>query len=566
MRVTETPTDHTTAWLFVFALVGFYAVFLFDNALNIPQVDDYSTLLGFLSSYLDADTWSQRASLLFAKPSEHLLLLNRVVALGQYYLTGALNFRQLVFIGNGFVLLTFLLFVRQLPAGTGRPLQLMLGALMLFQPLAWHSGTWAMAALSNFGVWPLGLIALAAANHTVLSWQRLLVALFFGLAACFTLGNGVIVLLLIPLAIAFRVRDWRAWLLAAIWLLAAFALYDLVLANKGELVQARTVNALKLVLHVPHKALLYHLVLTGYFFTDQVVLAAVFGIAGVAYSCLCLVDLVKGRASTCALFILFIMGTLTVASLLRGPLSFLDLNISHRYWYYSQLFWFCTALDALSRLAGNPWLERDAWPGRGLLVLMLALALSRYVTADSGISALNRDKRVGQEAWLVAGHPLSNRHLALASLAEKDLRTAIDKDIYRPFSNHPQFVKLESDSDSGTASVNACDTGRARAAPGAVRFEMSPGAYLHRLTGWTQFDYTLGLPTALWLCTGGGELRLPWRWTEVYMGLDQVDWEQGNIFSLYYLFEPLPTPVEQVVIEMRGSQRFLLAVESAQAQ
>jgi len=207
--VTE-PTrrgDEYLAWLPAALLVGFYTVFLYNNALNIPQLDDYSNLLKFLVDYLDAGSWADRRSLLFSSNhTEHLTLLNRLPVLLQYLLTGELNLRQLIIVGNGFTVLAFLLFVSQLPEASRDGFHLTLGALLLFQPFGWYNGTWAMAALSNLGVWPLGFAALIAANHATLSWRRLSVAFVFGLFASLTQGNGIVAFLLAPLALACRLR------------------------------------------------------------------------------------------------------------------------------------------------------------------------------------------------------------------------------------------------------------------------------------------------------------------------------------------------------------------------
>ena len=546
---TSSPhADRISAWLLVIVLVGFYGIFLYSNVVNIPRLDDYNALLSFIVEYRDADTWAERFKLLTTKHNEHLLLLNRLIALTQYSLIGEINVRQLVFVGNSFMLITFLLYVSQLPASENRPFQLTLGALILFQPLAWHSGTWAMAALSNFGVWPLGLSALIAANHSRLRIGRICAAFLLGLAACFTLGNGFVVFLLLPLVIYLQSRDRRALILAALWLIIAVLLYQFLLSNQVPHVEARTEHSLRFVLVAPLRALLYHLVLTGYFFTDQVIIAAALGLIGAGYTALCLVDLYKGKATNTGLFIVFIMGSLAVITLFRAGLSFGILDINHRFWFYSQLFWFSVILDAISRLEQHERWSLPAWSKTAVMLLFTCLLLSRHVTAAQELRLLNRDLVRGQEAWLVNKHSLSNRHLFLASVAAPVLQQGIEAQIYRPFENHTQYVEPELSEE--------CDKGRQKSVDGHFRLEAGPDAFLHRLTGWAQIPHKNGLPKVILLCTQQGGFVLPWRWTEEYLGPDSVDWTVGNIFNIYYLFQPLPTDIETVVFVTSIGRRF----------
>lgn len=542
--------DQYSARLIVIVLIGFYGIFLYVSVVNIPRLDDYNTILSFMVEYLDADTWAERWRLLTARTSEHFLVLNRLIALFQHSLTGEINFRQLAFVGNSFILITFLLYVSQLPASDNRPFQLTLGALILFQPLAWHNGTWAMAALSNFGVWPLGLAAIIAANHNQLRFGRICAAFLLGLAACFTLGNGFVVFLLLPLVIYFKSRDRRALFLAVAWLSIAFLLYEFVLSNHVSTAQARAEHSLQFVLAVPFRALLYHLVLTGYFFTEKVIFAATLGLVGVVYTTLCVVDLCKGRATTSGLFVVFVMGSLAVITLFRAGLNFGNLEISYRFWFYSQLFWFGVILDVISRSGQCERLKLPAWSKTAAILLFTCLLLSRYITSEHELEALNRDLVKGQESWLVSKHPLSNRHLFLAAYAEQVLQKSLDAQIYRPFSNHKQYVQPEPSS--------GCDKGQQQKVDGHFKLEAGTGAFLHRVKGWAQIPLKAGMPTRIILCTDEGGFALPWLWTEDYFGPDSVDWSEGNIFNIYYLFQPLPADIDSMLVITRDGQRFSL--------
>lgn len=539
--------DEYLAWLPAALLVGFYTVFLFNHALNIPQLDDYSNLLKFLVDFLDAGSWADKRALLFSSNhTEHLTLLNRLLVLLQYSLTGELNLRQLIFVGNGFTALTFLLFLSQLPKDARDAFHVTLGALLLFQPFGWYNGTWAMAALSNLGVWPLGFAALIAANHGTLSWRRLSVAFVFGLFACLTQGNGMVAFLLAPLALAFRLRHRGATLALAAWALAALALYLGVLANDDPLVQARMQHSLKFALLAPLKAGLFHLVLVGRFFSDQVVVAALLGLGGTVYSVLCLWDLVRGRATTSQLFILYVMGSLLLVTLLRAGMTFGDLDISHRYWFYSQLFWFCVILDSLARFR---WHQHFApWARWSLLPLAIGLCLSRFAIAHSEISLMNRDRIQGQEAWLVSGHPLSNRHLFLAVPAADELERAMSRGIYNPYKNHRSYVEPRPDV--------ACNLEDVQPARGVVEIGTNPGAYLSRLSGWAQPPGGIGSPSELLLCAEGKAFRLPWLWTEYYFGPAQVEWAEGSVFNFYYLFQPIDADLRHALLIMRSGARF----------
>ena len=93
----------------IYAFVWFS--FIINHSSNIPIMDDYDSILGFLMDFRRAE-WVDKIRRILRPHNEHPLLFSNLVVLFNYYVFGKVNFVYLVIVGNSLLLLMFWMFVR----------------------------------------------------------------------------------------------------------------------------------------------------------------------------------------------------------------------------------------------------------------------------------------------------------------------------------------------------------------------------------------------------------------------------------------------------------------------
>ena len=208
-------------------VILFYSILL-RKVLNIPFLDDYEALLGFVNHLVQLNGFSSKASYFLASQhNEYKLLFENAVVWLQFDLLGHVNFVALCEIGNAFVLLLALLLWKMfLPSSKDlhRRLALFVPVLWLLFQLQYH-GTlnWAMAGLQNLPILVFSFATLC------LLWQTTRKA-FCGALICFALaiassGNGFLLLPigLLILAVGRRYARIGVWLVAAAGCIAVYS-------------------------------------------------------------------------------------------------------------------------------------------------------------------------------------------------------------------------------------------------------------------------------------------------------------------------------------------------------
>jgi hypothetical protein len=88
-------------WLVIFSLP--FIIFVYHAlrySVNVPVIDDYTSVLSFLNSFVKAVSLRQEAGLIFAPVNEHRVLLLKGMILLDYWLEGKVSFRTLLLIGD----------------------------------------------------------------------------------------------------------------------------------------------------------------------------------------------------------------------------------------------------------------------------------------------------------------------------------------------------------------------------------------------------------------------------------------------------------------------------------
>jgi hypothetical protein len=202
-------------------IAAFYTL-LSQVSVNVPFLDDYDTILGFLVAKSDPQATGSGWQDLVAPHLEHRLALLRAVALALASLKGAVDFRTLAWLGNlgvlALALLLLAVFRKQAPF-SARILAFVPATWILFQPQYWNAFFWATSSLSNLWVLPFGLLCFHGLGQPGRS--AFILSMASGGLAVLAQANGLLVL---PIGTLILLRGHR-WQAAAIW-----AVFSLVVA------------------------------------------------------------------------------------------------------------------------------------------------------------------------------------------------------------------------------------------------------------------------------------------------------------------------------------------------
>jgi hypothetical protein len=205
----------------------FYGI-AFNNLVNLPLLDDYDAVLGFLNQLAKVKgTWARLWFFLGAQHNEYKIFFGHGIAWAQYAAVGHVNFTAICVAGDSAVaVLAAILWSMFLPR-TGD----LAKRLTYFVPVAWlifqleyfETVNWAMPSLEN--LWVI-VFSLGAIRCLLLPSRRACVsALVLYVLAISALGNGFLLLPVGLLILAVQ-RKWArlaAWLGMSAVCIAAYA-------------------------------------------------------------------------------------------------------------------------------------------------------------------------------------------------------------------------------------------------------------------------------------------------------------------------------------------------------
>ncbi len=346
------------ALLILAALLAYFR-FVITHAIDVPFADDIYDVLQVLVGFEEAETLSQRVSLLFAQHNDHRTMATRALYLGIYKLTGEVDFRLLVVAAN-LALPAFLgLFFLAVRERQDRLVLVAVAALLLLNLRCYGITLWSMAAFAYFYVFLYGFLAIFALHRGSLG--GLLLAAVFATLSTFTLASGQLTwvlgaaCLLHQACVTRRIPGWRL----VLWLgLGALALalwrYQLQTPNTPLAV-------LEHLAEFPGHYVLYTLTLLGSFVSETSVAFA--ATAGAALLCmLTLASLRCYRSGDLRLALCGWLVALSACAVVLGRAHFttVDYALSSRYGFPSVL------------MAATTWLAFATQLRRAVLPLSLA--------------------------------------------------------------------------------------------------------------------------------------------------------------------------------------------------
>ncbi len=203
---------------FLLAPVAIFFIYFFALRYNIPWFDEFENIPYFLDRFLNAHSFREEMDALLRPNNEHRVLYARLVVLGQYFLTGGLNFANLMLWGNLGLVIIFCLIYYALRRPERVSQQALFGLLPV-SLLLFTAQNYLLTFTAIYTLQYLSIIMLVMLTLFVLATNRpanLGLAIGLGALSTFSMGNG---LLLWPAGAAMLFIQ-RRWLALGIWLLA----------------------------------------------------------------------------------------------------------------------------------------------------------------------------------------------------------------------------------------------------------------------------------------------------------------------------------------------------------
>ena len=360
---------HDTAallWVALLFPMAAYGLFVLKLSANFPLMDDFGAILGSLARLTEARGLHETYRWLIHQNSNHRIVLTRLAALADWWLFGAVNLQRLTVLGNAAIPALLLVLHKALPCTLSpnrKLLALVPCVLLLFQPAAWESALWAMAALSNYQVMLFGLAALLCSARGRFISAYLLAALAVGSQA-----NGLFVPILITALHARRNITLAAGTLITLLLWWWFF--------HGYFTPPET-SAPQVTLRHPGQFLGYVVLFCGSIFSQQAA-AWLWGGFVLALGLLaCLPDAPRANASGNPFPAFILFGVLTAAMTAAGRgTAGLAQALAPRYAFYSALLGAVVWLGLYTRYA---WMQRPVMHVVGT-VLALGFSLFSWAT------------------------------------------------------------------------------------------------------------------------------------------------------------------------------------------
>ncbi|GAB3639425.1 hypothetical protein [Spirosoma arcticum] len=383
-------------WVLLLLPIAGFFMYFFTLRYNVPWLDDYENIPYFLDRFLTAPTFGGKMTALLRPNNEHRVVYARLVVLGQYFLTGKLNFANLMLWGNLGLVLIFVLLYRALHWHERVSARALVGLLPV-PLLLFTAQSYIMTFTAIFSLQYLAIITLVLLTLFVLVTDRPLhlgLALGLGLLSTFSMGNG---LLLWP-AGAGMLFVQRRWLALGIWLgVGALGVY---LYFRGYPVQQGNAEGFAYVMNHPLETLAGFLVYAGSVFDLFPALpqrfryylpfaAGLIVVTGLAYWLIqTLISAVKNARSRQPVSpsrfeafvfgcLLFLLANIALIAFFRLRFDFgMSLTISYR--IYSLTLWSVASVLLFSRLPER--MRVRVWPAVwGLFVVVNVLSYATYL-------------------------------------------------------------------------------------------------------------------------------------------------------------------------------------------
>ncbi|GGM99448.1 hypothetical protein GCM10010967_36740 [Dyadobacter beijingensis] len=205
--------------------VVYFYVLLDAHVVNIPYTDDFN-LLETVQKLRNAGGFVEMLKVLFEQVNQHRFAFERIVMLIMFLLTGTVNIKTQIVIGNLFLLgIAWLLFLGFKKEKISWYLFIPV-PYILFNLIYFENAYWGIAALQNT---PLIFFAFLTAHGLARQDSKgLQIALIAALLTTFTSGSGMLAWMvgLVILAFQKRIKEGIGWLLCMATVLVFYFFFD----------------------------------------------------------------------------------------------------------------------------------------------------------------------------------------------------------------------------------------------------------------------------------------------------------------------------------------------------
>lgn len=170
-----------------FGVLLIYFYHLFQYTIDFPLADDYDSILSFLNKYINSNSFEDVAKLLFRFHNEHIILLTRLITIGQFELFGHVDLRLFCYFGAMGSFAMGGIYYANIHKKETHALSTVLILLITFSPL-FAITNWAMSSVQN-----LYVLITAFATFHFLQYKTLKTTLLSGICqflATFSIGGG----------------------------------------------------------------------------------------------------------------------------------------------------------------------------------------------------------------------------------------------------------------------------------------------------------------------------------------------------------------------------------------
>lgn len=215
------------ALIFSLPLIG--VILSLYHAINIPLLDDYNFVFGFLEDYLNAGTFSEKINIVFA-PSNHMIFATfNLIVLLDFSLFGKVDLTHFIFFNNLLHLLLLFLFYRifmleKIPAKYFIPIVFLL-AVPNFAVQNWACYTAHVLAVV--------LVILAMWTLSRQGKKYFWFALLLAIVAAFSAGGGFLAFLA-PIPVLYARYQRRAWIVWGASFMITLFLYGYLSLSTDE--------------------------------------------------------------------------------------------------------------------------------------------------------------------------------------------------------------------------------------------------------------------------------------------------------------------------------------------
>lgn len=209
-------------WITLFATIATFWLAVYHFSYDFPFYDDFENIVQFVFHYVQADGFQQKLGLLFEQNFEHRVIFAKLLTLLQYTITGRLNIKWLIVLGNLSLPGVLFLFYRYVSKKQLSLLAFFAIGCLLFQVQHYEDTiSWATCSLQHA---PCVFFSLYS-FYLALNRKNLYASGALALLALFTSANGLSAIMIWLIIIYFTAPKRKAIILPAIILISVTAVH-----------------------------------------------------------------------------------------------------------------------------------------------------------------------------------------------------------------------------------------------------------------------------------------------------------------------------------------------------